>query len=963
MMAKSIRTCPETALAKTIVPLIFILIISASFSNPIFAARTGSKEITPNLGGFSLSATIGGLSYVDAGTDSRTYSPLYGIKFGYDVIGKSVVSSIGVEGTLNFFNAKHDYKGNDANGYLFRLDAVYPFILSKIPKKIVPFLAVGAGGVITSSEVGYNAFPLLNYGAGVKYFYEEYLALRADARHIIAYDSNTVNTRNNVEFSVGLSYYFDKERKKKPEPVPDAKQKEKDQKGKDKKKNGKAKPGEKTSDSSSAVPRLDTILSESDAVKKSAETAKTPAAQPLSATPPAPASSGAATAPAAGEAPAQVNAPAVASDAGVAPKKAEAVSAPARTEEKTVPAEPPAATVARQQVPKAETPAVPAAPLAVVEPEPAKGEIRRPAPEKEQEAAAAPAPPETVPAPAAAENEKPASPPIAAPMPEAAKEVPVVSPPSALAPAMPEAEPPAKTQAAAPAKPEAAAAPAKPEAAPAPAEVEAIPPVLPPVQATPPARGETVTVPARPEEAGKPEPSKLKEPGVSATAPAATPPAPLPAPAEIQAPAVPAAPPAAAEPEQAKVEIRKPAPEKAQEAAAAPMPETLPAPAAAEKKTAEEPAVPMPEAKKEAPVVSPPSAPAPDLPEAKPSAKDQTAAPAKPEAAPAPAGVEAIPAPAAKAPERTAAAPAPPVQATPPTGVETKPVPARPEVAEQPVPEFKSKDHYTLTTGETINRKKLDPLLNKLKSAGQEAVVRKEIRDTEVYRLISECNNSRKSAIKRQEQLSRWIKDAFVVRDGDSYCVSAGSFVTEDAALREQERITKKGLPVKVVKARVSLPVWRINSGSYADSRQAEEAAKALAAKGIGTAVEKVETGAAEPKARKIRELTVEFDFDRSIVKSEYYVQFKEIVDILKSSPRSSALIEGHTDNVGSAFYNLKLSKRRAESVKSSFVKFGVAPSRISTRGYGLTRPVADNATDEGRQKNRRSVTILLMTD
>jgi OOP family OmpA-OmpF porin len=65
--------------------------------------------------------------------------------------------------------------------------------------------------------------------------------------------------------------------------------------------------------------------------------------------------------------------------------------------------------------------------------------------------------------------------------------------------------------------------------------------------------------------------------------------------------------------------------------------------------------------------------------------------------------------------------------------------------------------------------------------------------------------------------------------------------------------------------------------------------------------------------------------------------------------------IEGHTDNVGGAKYNEKLSQKRAESVKKYLVdRFGIAVSRLTAKGYGLTKPIADNKTAAGRQKNRR---------
>lgn len=80
----------------------------------------------------------------------------------------------------------------------------------------------------------------------------------------------------------------------------------------------------------------------------------------------------------------------------------------------------------------------------------------------------------------------------------------------------------------------------------------------------------------------------------------------------------------------------------------------------------------------------------------------------------------------------------------------------------------------------------------------------------------------------------------------------------------------------------------------------------------------------------------------------------------MKKYPTTTAVVEGHTDNVGNADYNLGLSKRRAEAVVNYLVaNYGIDRSRLSAAGYGMSRPLADNASDEGRQKNRRVEAII----
>jgi OOP family OmpA-OmpF porin len=103
--------------------------------------------------------------------------------------------------------------------------------------------------------------------------------------------------------------------------------------------------------------------------------------------------------------------------------------------------------------------------------------------------------------------------------------------------------------------------------------------------------------------------------------------------------------------------------------------------------------------------------------------------------------------------------------------------------------------------------------------------------------------------------------------------------------------------------------------------------------------------------------LHVEFDFDKDSVRPEYHSDIMKVANFLKAYPKATAVLEGHTDAYGTDEYNLNLSKKRADSIKKYLVdKFGISASRISTRGFGESQPVASNKTKEGRQQNRRVV-------
>lgn len=132
--------------------------------------------------------------------------------------------------------------------------------------------------------------------------------------------------------------------------------------------------------------------------------------------------------------------------------------------------------------------------------------------------------------------------------------------------------------------------------------------------------------------------------------------------------------------------------------------------------------------------------------------------------------------------------------------------------------------------------------------------------------------------------------------------------------------------------------------------KQAEEIEKNVP----GAKVERVGEGIVVDFNEKIL-----FAYDKSDLTTSAMNNLDKLVKVLKDYPDTNIEIQGHTDSKGSGDYNMKLSQRRAGEVSSYLRTRGVTGTRLNTKGYGESAPVADNGSDDGRAQNRR-VTFLI---
>lgn len=116
----------------------------------------------------------------------------------------------------------------------------------------------------------------------------------------------------------------------------------------------------------------------------------------------------------------------------------------------------------------------------------------------------------------------------------------------------------------------------------------------------------------------------------------------------------------------------------------------------------------------------------------------------------------------------------------------------------------------------------------------------------------------------------------------------------------------------------------------------------------------RVDTVYVQPKLHETISAKALFDTDSAVLRPEASADLDRIAEWLQAHPETSALVEGHTDSTASAAYNQGLSERRAQAVYNYLCCKGISSERLSYKGFGLTRPVATNGTEEGRQLNRR---------
>jgi outer membrane protein OmpA-like peptidoglycan-associated protein len=189
-----------------------------------------------------------------------------------------------------------------------------------------------------------------------------------------------------------------------------------------------------------------------------------------------------------------------------------------------------------------------------------------------------------------------------------------------------------------------------------------------------------------------------------------------------------------------------------------------------------------------------------------------------------------------------------------------------------------------------------------------------------------------------------------------------------EATLQRAEQVWRESGDSEEVQHLTYLAERKVEIARALSERKLADRAADQAAEARTQAMLEARTREAELTKRKLAELQsretdrglvltvgdVLFEVDRAELKPGALLNLAPLADFLRENPNRNVLIEGHTDNTGSAAYNQDLSQRRAEAVRQFLIQQGISPGRLIARGYGEAYPVTSNSNPAGRQQNRR---------
>jgi len=169
-----------------------------------------------------------------------------------------------------------------------------------------------------------------------------------------------------------------------------------------------------------------------------------------------------------------------------------------------------------------------------------------------------------------------------------------------------------------------------------------------------------------------------------------------------------------------------------------------------------------------------------------------------------------------------------------------------------------------------------------------------------------------------------------------------------------QNALKQAGFTIDYVDSPVTLTAHKANVWYGLDNRGSYYDQTIVVQKAMEQEITASDLSDALNKSGRVAVYGINFDTAQATIQPGSDKVLQQIVQLMKDNPALKLRVEGHTDNVGAAAANQTLSQKRAQAVVAWLTAHGVAASRLTAQGFGATKPVGDNATEDGRAKNRR---------
>ena len=195
-----------------------------------------------------------------------------------------------------------------------------------------------------------------------------------------------------------------------------------------------------------------------------------------------------------------------------------------------------------------------------------------------------------------------------------------------------------------------------------------------------------------------------------------------------------------------------------------------------------------------------------------------------------------------------------------------------------------------------------------------------------------------------------------IQKEKDAAAAAAGAKAKEEAEARAAEEAKRQAELAAAKEAQMKAEQAALKLKEQAAKEEAERAKAATAAlrEQLLQQLNSVLQTTDSPRGLIVNMADVLFDFGKYNLKSDAQIKLAKLAGIIQAHPGLHLAIEGHTDNIGSDEANMNLSQQRAQAVRDFLVQQGLAGDALTAAGFGKAEPVADNSTNEGRQKNRR---------